>query len=133
MKTNIKSHIVKVGRGKLKIKRNSEEIKKTPQIKGIIVKIFTMTPKKPNSALRKVALVKLNKPIKSAPQGQLKDKIIAYIMGENHTLNIHNIVLLINKKTQDLPGVNYKILRGVLDTKPPVRGVSRSKYGVKKN
>lgn len=119
-----------------KIKRKSvniEKINKAPQIKGIIVKLFTMTPKKPNSALRKVALVKLNKPIKTTPQGQIKDKIIAYIMGENHTLNIHNMVLLIYKKTQDLPGVNYKILRGVLDTKPPVRKVSRSKYGVKRN
>jgi len=123
----MKNKIINIKRKQRKVNK----IRKAPQLKGIILKIFTMTPKKPNSALRKVALIKLNKPIKTS-MNKIEDKIIAYIMGENHTLNIHNIVLLIAKKTQDLPGVNYKVLRGVLDAKAPKRKVSRSKYGVKK-
>ena len=74
-------------------------IKNKPQIKGIITKLYTMTPKKPNSALRKVAKVLTNKGI-----------LTAYIPGINHTLNIHNVVLLIPKKTKDLPGVKYRII-----------------------
>lgn len=98
-----------------------------PQLKGLTIKIFTMTPKKPNSALRKVAKVKLNKPLKNGEK-----QVIAYIPGEKHTLTLHNLVLLIPKKTKDLPGIRYKILRGVLDAKPPIRNTKRSKYGKKK-
>lgn len=98
-----------------------------PQLKGLTIKIFTMTPKKPNSALRKVAKVKLNKPLKNGEK-----YVIAYIPGEKHTLTLHNLVLLIPKKTKDLPGIRYKILRGVLDAKPPIRNTKRSKYGKKK-
>lgn len=98
-----------------------------PQLKGLTVKIFTMTPKKPNSALRKVAKVKLNKPLNNGEK-----YVIAYIPGEKHTLTLHNLVLMIPKKTKDLPGIKYKILRGVLDAKPPIRITKRSKYGKKK-
>ena len=102
---------------------SKKKLKFTPQIKGITTAIMTLTPKKPNSALRKVARVKLS-----------NNKIVtAYIPGEAHSLTIHNMVLLIPKKTQDLPGVKFKVLRGLLDSKPPIRNTSRSKYGVKKN
>lgn len=79
---------------------------KSPQIKGIITKLYTMSPKKPNSALRKVAKVITNKGI-----------ITAYIPGINHTLNIHNVVLIIPKKCKDLPGVKYKVIKGARDYK----------------
>ena len=78
-----------------------------PQIKGLTLKIYTMTPKKPNSALRKVTKVKLN-----------SNKIItAYIPGEKHSLSVHNLVLIRPGKSQDLPGIKYKVIRGVLDCK----------------
>lgn len=83
-----------------------KEIKNKPQMKGVITKLYTMTPKKPNSALRKVAKVLTKLGI-----------ITAYIPGINHTLNIHNVVLLIPKKTRDLPGVKYKIIIGAKDYK----------------
>lgn len=94
-----------------------------PQIKGIVLKIFNMTPKKPNSALRKVAKV------------LIKDfgPILAYIPGEKHSINIHNEVLICKGKIQDLVNVNYKIIRGPLDAKPPIRTTSRSKYGTPRN
>ena len=82
-----------------------------PQIKGLTLKVYTMTPKKPNSALRKVAKVKLN----SGVGPRKKTIITAYIPGEKHTLSIHNLVLVKPGKTKDLPGVKYKIIRGVLD------------------
>ena|ERR1700733_12551978 len=105
---------------------NNKEIayKGTPQLKGITTAIYTMTPKKPNSALRKIAKIKVNK---------TKEIITAYIPGEKHSLTIHNMVLIIPKKTQDLPGIKYKVLRGLLDCKSPIRKTSRSKYGVKKD
>lgn len=91
-----------------------------PHIKGIVLKVYTMTPKKPNSALRKVVKIKTHIGI-----------LIAYVPGENHTINIHNIVLVRAGRTQDLPGVNYKVIRGKYDALPPIRSTSRSKYGVK--
>ena len=122
-----------------------ELLKGKPQIKGITVKIYTLTPKKPNSALRKVAKVKVNvsgltKDVKGvggfSVKGEKKEEeeenglnigttggkkgtkiIIAYIPEERHTLTIHNMVLLRPGKTKDLPGVRYKIIRGVLDCK----------------
>lgn len=100
---------------------------KRPQFKGLTIKILTMTPKKPNSALRKVAKVKLNKPLRNGEK-----YLLAYIPGEKHTITLHNSVMLIPKKTKDLPGIKYKILRGVLDAKPPIRNTKRSKYGKKK-
>ena len=90
-----------------------------PQIKGLVLKIFNMTPKKPNSALRKVAKILIKN----------YGPILAYIPGEKHSINIHNEVLIRKGKVQDLVNVNYKIIRGPLDAKPPVRTTSRSKYG----
>lgn len=95
-----------------------------PQRKGICLKVFTKSPKKPNSALRKVAKIRLS---------NFKE-IIAYIPGEGYALEEHNYVLIKGGKVQDLPGIRYKIIRGALD----VHGVknrknSRSKYGVKRN
>lgn len=119
---------------KSRLKNNKKKILKSkkkilrPQIKGLTIKILTMTPKKPNSALRKVAKVKLNKPLSNGEK-----YVIAYIPGEKHTLTLHNLVLMIPKKTKDLPGIKYKILRGVLDAKPPIRITKRSKYGKKKS
>lgn len=84
-----------------------------PFYQGITLKVYTMSPKKPNSAIRKVAKVKLNKPI--GPKNQRI--IIAYIPGQKHTLSIHNLVLVRPGRTQDLPGLKYKIVRGKLDCK----------------
>lgn len=96
-----------------------------PQIKGIVVKLITMTPKKPNSALRKVAKVRLGKTYNFK-------EVLAYIIGEKHSLAVHNTILIRPGKTQDLPGVRYKVIRGALDCKGPIRSSSRSKYGTKK-
>lgn len=96
----------------------------SPQKKGVIIKILTMKPKKPNSAIRKVAKVNIKGII-----------ITAYIPGEQHQqaqLAVHSQVLIRGGRTQDLPGVNYKIIRGALDTSPVLRKTSRSKYGCKK-
>jgi small subunit ribosomal protein S12 len=98
-------------------------LSKSPQRKGICLKIFTKSPKKPNSALRKVVKVRLTN----------NKKIIAFIPGEGHNLQEHSIVLIRGGKTQDLPAVRYKVVRGKFD----LNGVNnrksaRSKYGVKK-
>ena len=95
----------------------------SPQKRGVCTKVYTMTPKKPNSALRKVAKVRLTN----------GHEVIAYIMGEGHNLQEHSVVLLRGGRVKDLPGVRYHIVRGVLDT----QGVSdrkqgRSLYGAKR-
>lgn len=102
-----------------KLLRNKNNILKQPQIKGVILKVYNITPKKPNSALRKVAKVFIKK----------LGKVIAYIPGEKHSINVHNEVLICKGKIQDLVNVNYKIIRGPLDAKFPIRSTSRSKYG----
>ena len=95
-----------------------------PQRKGIVIKVFTKTPKKPNSALRKVAKVKIF--------GLNKTEIV-YIPGEKSNLQEHNYVLIKGGRTKDLPGVKYKIIRGALDSScVKERKTSRSKYGTKK-
>jgi small subunit ribosomal protein S12 len=105
-----------------RIKRN--KLKKTtvqevslgkPQIKGLVLKVLTMTPKKPNSALRKIAKVKVK--LYSQSGSTKQSIVIAYIPGINHTLSTHNLVLIHPGRTQDLPGIKYKIIRGVLDAK----------------
>lgn len=103
----------RIKNNKITNKKNISKIKKQPQYQGLTLKVYTMTPKKPNSALRKVAKVKLNKGV--GPKNQTI--ITAYIPGENHTLSVHNLVLVRPGKTQDLPGLKYKIIRGVLDCK----------------
>jgi len=95
----------------------------SPFKRGVCVKVFTQTPKKPNSALRKVARVKLSNGM----------EVTAYIPGEGHNLQEHSIVLIRGGKVRDLPGVRYHIVRGILDTAGVEnRKQERSKYGVKK-
>lgn len=103
----------------------SQPVKTTnPQKRGVCTLVKTMTPKKPNSALRKVARVRLSN----------KVEVIAYIQGEGHNLSEHSVVLVRGGRVKDLPGVKYHIIRGVLDCQG-VKGrkTSRSKYGVKRN
>ena len=107
---------------KIRSTKKKLNIKKKPQEKGIVLKVSIMKPKKPNSAQRKVAKVKKN-------SGEI---VNAYIPGINHNINQHSIVLIKHGITQDLPGVKYKIIRGVYDSSPVDRKTSRSKYGCKK-
>ena len=108
----------KTRRGKVK----TPALRGSPQRRGVCLRVFTMTPKKPNSALRKTARVRLTSGV----------EVTAYIPGEGHNLQEHSIVLVRGGRVRDLPGVRYKIVRGTLDT-AGVRGRkrSRSKYGVK--
>ena len=99
-------------------------LKACPQRRGICIRVYTTTPKKPNSAIRKVARVKLTTGF----------EITAYIPGEGHTLQEHSIVLVRGGRVKDLPGVRYKIIRGALDcVGVKNRKQGRSKYGVRKN
>lgn len=97
-------------------------MKKNPFKKGTCVKILTRTPKKPNSALRKIAKVKLS----------TGNFLFAFIPGETHNLQAHSSVLISGRPARDLPGVNYRMVRGVFDLKGLSRAKKRSKYGCKK-
>ncbi|MDH3003702.1 MAG: 30S ribosomal protein S12 [Candidatus Shikimatogenerans sp. JK-2022] len=115
--------LIRKKRKKIKKKNKSPALLKAPQKKGVCLKVYTMTPKKPNSALRKVAKVKLNN----------GNTVNAYIKGEGHNLQEHSIVLIEGGRVKDLPGVRYHIIRGILDTDGVKnRKKSRSKYGTKK-
>ncbi|PIR07603.1 30S ribosomal protein S12 [Candidatus Jorgensenbacteria bacterium CG_4_10_14_0_8_um_filter_39_13] len=103
-------------------KKNRPVYSFSPFKKGVCLKVFTTTPKKPNSALRKVARVRLT-------NGQ---EITAYIPGEGHGLQEHSVVLVRGGKVKDLPGVRYHIVRGILDAGGVERKQQRSKYGAKK-
>jgi len=104
-------------------KSKSSALVKCPQRRGVCTKVYTTTPKKPNSALRKVAKVRLTSGF----------EVISYIPGEGHNLQEHSIVLVRGGRVKDLPGVKYHIVRGALDTAAVAnRKVSRSKYGAKK-
>lgn len=117
------NQLIKSCRKIKQFKSKNKALLKNPQKKGICQKIYIMTPKKPNSASRKVAKIKLS----------TNKTVIGYITGEKHSLQEYNFVLLRGGKTQDLPGVNYKIIRGALEMSGVVgRSNSRSKYGVKK-
>jgi small subunit ribosomal protein S12 len=95
----------------------------SPQKKGVCLRVYTKTPKKPNSAIRKIAKIRLSN----------KVEVIAYIPGEGHNLQEHSVVLLRGGRVKDLPGVKYKIIRGVLDAQGlKNRKQGRSKYGTKK-
>lgn len=108
-------------KGKNKIRKQSA-LKGNPFLKGICLKVYTTTPKKPNSAIRKVCRVKLSN----------KEEITAYIPGEGHNLQEHANVLIRGGRTQDLPGVKYKVIRGKLDCSGVKnRKSSKSKYGAK--
>jgi len=115
--------LVRLGRLKNKKIKKTPALKQCPQKRGICTKVYTTTPKKPNSALRKVARIKLASGI----------EITAYIPGEKHNLQEHSIVLIRGGRVKDLPGVRYKIIRGTLDTLGVKnRSQGRSKYGTKK-
>jgi small subunit ribosomal protein S12 len=114
-----------VRRGRVpKVKRSkARDLTQCPQRRGVCLRVFTMTPKKPNSALRKVARVRLT-------NGR---EINAYIPGEGHTLQEHSVVLVRGGRVKDLPGVRYHIVRGTLDaTGVEGRNRGRSKYGAKR-
>ena len=116
------SQLVRVGRQKLRSKTDSPALHGSPQRRGVCVRVFTSTPKKPNSALRKVARVRLTNGI----------EVTAYIPGVGHNLQEHSIVLIRGGRVKDLPGVRYHIVRGSLDTQGVKdRKQSRSKYGAK--
>ena len=117
------SQLVRKGRKKITKKSKSASLKSCPQKRGVCTRVYTTTPKKPNSALRKVARVKLT-------NGQ---EVSAYIPGEGHNLQEHSVVLIRGGRVKDLPGVRYHILRGNLDTQGVAnRKQRRSLYGAKK-
>jgi small subunit ribosomal protein S12 len=117
------NQLVRQGRKAVENKTTAPALQSNPQKRGVCVRVYTTTPKKPNSALRKVARVKLTNGI----------EVTAYIPGEGHNLQEHSIVLLRGGRTKDLPGVRYKVIRGALDTSGVAkRKQSRSKYGAKK-
>ena len=117
------NQLVRKGRQKVREKTDSPALQGCPQKRGVCVRVYTTTPKKPNSALRKVAKVRLTNGY----------EVIAYIPGEGHNLQEHSIVLVRGGGAKDLPGVKYHIVRGALDTAGVAdRRKSRSKYGAKK-
>ena len=117
------SQLVRKGRKKQVKKSKSAALVNCPQRKGVCTRVYTTTPKKPNSALRKVARVRLTSGF----------EVSAYIPGEGHNLQEHSVVLIRGGRVKDLPGVRYHIVRGNLDTQGVEgRGNGRSKYGTKK-
>ena len=115
--------LVRKGRSTKKAKSKTRALKGSPQRRGVCTRVYTTTPKKPNSALRKVARVRLSSGI----------EVTAYIPGEGHNLQEHSIVLVRGGRVKDLPGVRFHIVRGSLDTQGVRdRGQGRSKYGAKK-
>jgi small subunit ribosomal protein S12 len=115
--------LVRKGRQTPKKKTKSPALKGSPQRRGVCTRVYTTTPKKPNSALRKVARVRLSSGV----------EVTAYIPGVGHNLQEHSIVLVRGGRVRDLPGVRYKIIRGTLDTAGVKgRAQSRSRYGAKK-
>ena len=117
------NQLVAKGRESVKYKTKSPALQSSPQKRGVCTRVYTSTPKKPNSALRKVAKVRLTNGF----------EVIAYIPGEGHNLQEHSIVLVRGGRVKDLPGVRYKIIRGSLDTQGVRnRKQARSRYGAKK-
>ena len=117
------NQLIRFGREKIKSKTKSPALETAPQRKGVCLQVKTQTPKKPNSALRKVARVRLTNGY----------EVTAYIPGEGHNLQEHSIVTIRGGRVKDLPGVRYHIIRGMLDTSGVAnRRRSRSKYGAKR-
>jgi small subunit ribosomal protein S12 len=117
------NQLVRNGREKVKVKTASPALKSCPQKRGVCVRVYTTTPKKPNSALRKVARVRLTNQM----------EVTSYIPGEGHNLQEHSVVLIRGGRVKDLPGVRYHIVRGTLDTTGVAsRKQGRSKYGTKR-
>lgn len=116
--------LVRAGRKRVKKKTGSPALQANPQKRGVCTRVYTSTPKKPNSALRKVARVRLTNGV----------EVTAYIPGVGHNLQEHAIVLIRGGRVKDLPGVRYHIIRGTLDTMGVQnRKQGRSKYGAKKS
>ena len=117
------NQLVRNGRKAVQSKTSAPALMKCPQRRGVCTRVYTTTPKKPNSALRKVARVRLTNGF----------EVTAYIPGEGHNLQEHSIVLIRGGRVKDLPGVRYHIIRGTLDASGVSdRRKSRSKYGAKK-
>jgi small subunit ribosomal protein S12 len=117
------NQLVRKGRVKILAKKKAPALDSSPQKRGVCTRVYTTTPTKPNSALRKVARGRLTNNI----------EVTAYIPGEGHNLQEHSIVLIRGGRIKDLPGVRYHIIRGTLDTSGvEERKKSRSKYGAKK-
>ncbi len=117
------SQLVRKGRNKIQKKTNTPALGASPQRRGVCVRVYTTTPKKPNSALRKVARVRLTSGY----------EVTSYIPGIGHNLQEHSVVLVRGGRVKDLPGVRYHIVRGTLDAVGVAdRKQSRSKYGAKK-
>ncbi len=115
--------LVRKGRQRKPAKNSTLALKGSPQRRGVCTRVYTTTPKKPNSALRKVCRVRLSS----------GTEVTAYIPGEGHNLQEHSIVLVRGGRVKDLPGVRYKVVRGALDAAAVRdRKQSRSRYGVKK-
>jgi len=117
------NQLVRKGRKRVVSKTTAPALKACPQKRGVCTRVYTTTPKKPNSALRKVARVRLTNNI----------EVTAYIPGEGHNLQEHSIVMIRGGRVKDLPGVRYHIIRGTLDSSGVEgRNKGRSKYGTKK-
>ena len=117
------NQLIRKGRIKTTKKTTTPALKGNPQKRGVCTRVYTTTPKKPNSALRKVARVRLTNGM----------EVNAYIPGEGHNLQEHSIVLIEGGRVKDLPGVRYHVVRGTLDTAGVSdRTTSRSRYGAKK-
>ncbi len=118
------NQLVRKGRKRKQVKMKTPALQECPQKRGVCVRVYTTTPKKPNSALRKVARVRLTNGI----------EVNSYIPGIGHNLQEHSVVLIRGGRVKDLPGVRYHIIRGTLDTAPTDnRKKGRSKYGTKRN
>ncbi len=117
------NQLIKTGRSAQRRKTSAPALVSCPQKRGVCVRVYTTTPKKPNSALRKVARVRLTNGM----------EVTTYIPGEGHNLQEHSVVLIRGGRVKDLPGVRYHIIRGTLDTAGVAnRRQSRSKYGAKR-
>jgi small subunit ribosomal protein S12 len=117
------NQLCRKGRTKLKAKTKAPALQSSPQKRGVCIRVYTSTPKKPNSALRKVARVRLTNGM----------EITTYIPGEGHNLQEHSVVLVRGGRVKDLPGVRYHVIRGTLDSMGVQdRKKSRSKYGTKR-
>jgi len=117
------NQLIRKGREPQKAKSKVPAMEQNPQKRGVCTRVYTTTPKKPNSALRKVAKIRLTN----------QREVISYIPGEGHNLQEHSVVLIRGGRVRDLPGVRYHVLRGVLDTQGVKdRKQSRSKYGAKR-
>ncbi|MFU8803474.1 MAG: 30S ribosomal protein S12 [Bradymonadaceae bacterium] len=117
------NQLVRKGRTQIKAKTTAPALKGSPQKRGVCTRVYTTTPKKPNSALRKVARVRLTNGM----------EVTSYIPGEGHNLQEHSVVLIRGGRVKDLPGVRYHIVRGTLDAVGvQSRRQGRSKYGTKK-